>query len=146
VAHGSGTGDNLARTFSNDAESHQSSLGLFRTEDTYVGERLFATLARTDAGFNDHAYDRAIVMHGAPTSATPSHRPGAAWTGQGCPALREALPTSDRHGKGTASSSPTIRAPPGWPHRSTSASAACPPRPFGPPACNLPPPPRYSPA
>jgi hypothetical protein len=67
VAHGSGSGDNLAKSFSNTADSHQSSLGLFRTEDTYVGRNGYSLRLRgLDAGFNDRAYDRAIVMHGAP--------------------------------------------------------------------------------
>ena len=93
VAHGSGTGDNLARTFSNDAESHQSSLGLFRTEDTYVGKNGYSLRLRgLDAGFNDHAYDRAIVMHGAPyvsdAFARAQGRLGRSW---GCPALREGI-------------------------------------------------------
>jgi hypothetical protein len=93
VAHGSGTGDNLARTFSNDAESHQSSLGLFRTEDTYVGKNGYSLRLRgLDAGFNDHAYDRAIVMHGAPyvsdAVARAQGRLGRSW---GCPALREGI-------------------------------------------------------
>ena len=93
VAHGSGTGDNLARTFSNDAESHQSSLGLFRTEDTYVGKNGYSLRLRgLDAGFNDHAYERAIVMHGAPyvsdAFARAQGRLGRSW---GCPALREGI-------------------------------------------------------
>ena len=40
VAHGSGTGDNLARRFSNEDGSHATSLGLFRT----VEQALWATL------------------------------------------------------------------------------------------------------
>src|SRR5438552_9794926 len=38
VAHGQGSGDNFATRFSNDAETHQSSLGLYVTQDTYVGK------------------------------------------------------------------------------------------------------------
>jgi hypothetical protein len=38
VAHGNGSGDNLATRFSNRPGSHQSSLGLFRTDETYTGE------------------------------------------------------------------------------------------------------------
>jgi hypothetical protein len=93
VAHGSGSGENIAQTFSNDAESHQSSLGLFRTEDTYVGRNGYSLRLRgLDAGFNDHAYDRAIVMHGAPyvsdALARAQGRLGRSW---GCPALREGI-------------------------------------------------------
>jgi hypothetical protein len=93
VAHGSGSGDNLATSFSNEDESHQSSLGLFRTEDTYVGRNGYSLRLRgLDAGFNDHAYDRAIVMHGAPyvsdAFARAQGRLGRSW---GCPALREGI-------------------------------------------------------
>jgi hypothetical protein len=93
VAHGRGSGNNLATSFSNTADSHQSSLGLFRTEDTYVGRNGYSLRLRgLDAGFNDHAYDRAIVMHGAPyvsdDFARAQGRLGRSW---GCPALREGI-------------------------------------------------------
>jgi len=93
VAHGSGSGDNMATAFSNDAESRQSSLGLFRTDEAYLGKNGYSLRLRgLDAGFNDRAYDRAIVMHGA---AYVSHefarsqgRLGRSW---GCPALRAGI-------------------------------------------------------
>ena len=93
VAHGRGSGDNVATAFSNTPESHQSSLGLFRTEDTYVGRNGYSLRLRgLDAGFNDQAYDRAIVMHGAPyvsdDFARAQGRLGRSW---GCPALREGI-------------------------------------------------------
>jgi hypothetical protein len=93
VAHGSGSGDNLAKSFSNTADSHQSSLGLFRTEDTYVGRNGYSLRLRgLDAGFNDRAYERAIVMHGAPyvseDVARAQGRLGRSW---GCPALRAGI-------------------------------------------------------
>ena len=93
VAHGRGSGDNLATAFSNDAESHQSSLGLFRAEETYSGKNGYSLRLRgLDEGFNDHAYDRAIVMHGASyvsdDVARAHGRLGRSW---GCPALREGI-------------------------------------------------------
>ena len=93
VAHGSGSGTNLATTFSNEPETHQSSIGLFRTEDTYVGRNGYSLRLRgLDAGFNDRAYDRAIVMHGAPyvsdEVAQAQGRLGRSW---GCPALRSGI-------------------------------------------------------
>jgi len=38
VAHGQGSGDNCARQFSNIEDSHQSSIGLFRTQESYYGQ------------------------------------------------------------------------------------------------------------
>jgi hypothetical protein len=93
VAHGQGTGDNLARHFSNTDESHQSSLGLFATDDTYVGKNGYSLrLNGLEAGFNDRARERAIVMHGAPyvsdAVAKKQGRLGRSW---GCPALSDAI-------------------------------------------------------
>jgi hypothetical protein len=93
VAHGKGSGDNMATAFSNDAESRQSSLGLFRTDDAYMGKNGYSLRLRgLDTGFNDHAFDRAIVMHGASyvsdEFARTQGRLGRSW---GCPALREGI-------------------------------------------------------
>ncbi len=93
VAHGMGTGDNLASAFSNLPDSHKSSLGLFVTEGTYVGKNGYSLrLNGLDAGFNDRARERAIVMHGAPyvsdAFAQAQGRLGRSW---GCPALREGV-------------------------------------------------------
>ena len=91
VAHGMGTGDNMATSFSNTADSHKSSLGLFVTEGTYVGKNGYSLrLDGLDQGFNDRARERAIVMHGAPyvsdSFVQAQGRLGRSW---GCPALRE---------------------------------------------------------
>jgi hypothetical protein len=93
VAHGQGSGENLATQFSNEPDSHQSSLGLFLTEDTYVGRNGYSLRLRgLDEGVNDRAYERAIVMHGAPyvsdEVARTHGRLGRSW---GCPALREGV-------------------------------------------------------
>jgi len=90
VAHGSGSGENLATSFSNEPETHQTSLGLFRTEAAYFGKNGYSLrLHGLDEGFNDRAYERAIVMHGAPyvsdDVARAQGRLGRSW---GCPALR----------------------------------------------------------
>jgi hypothetical protein len=92
VAHGKGSGDNLARQFSDDADSHQSSLGLFVTGDTYIGSNGYSLrLDGLEPGFNSRARERAIVMHGAAYVdagfAAKQGRLGRSW---GCPALREA--------------------------------------------------------
>jgi hypothetical protein len=93
VAHGSGSGANMATSFSNEPETHQSSIGLFRTDETYVGRNGYSLrLHGLDTGFNDRAYERAIVMHGAPyvspDVAKAQGRLGRSW---GCPALREGI-------------------------------------------------------
>lgn len=90
VAHGRGSGENLATAFSNRDGSHQSSLGLFATADTYVGGNGYSLrMDGLDPGFNDNARRRLIVMHGAayvnPAQALRQGRLGRSW---GCPALR----------------------------------------------------------
>jgi hypothetical protein len=93
VAHGRDTGDNLAQRFSNEPGSHQSSLGLFLTADTYFGRNGYSLrLKGLEPGVNDRALERAIVMHGAPYVAQGIEktrgRLGRSW---GCPALRSAI-------------------------------------------------------
>lgn len=93
VAHGQGSGANFATRFSDEPDTHESSLGLFVTEDTYVGHNGYSLrLDGLDRGFNDRARDRAIVMHGAryvsAEIARATGRLGRSW---GCPALREAI-------------------------------------------------------
>ena len=90
VAHGQGTGENMARAFSNNDGSHQSSLGLFRTGDTYQGGNGYSLrMQGLEPGTNDKAMSRAIVMHGAPyvnvQTAQKQGRLGRSW---GCPAVR----------------------------------------------------------
>ena len=89
VAHGQGSGANMATQFSNTDESHQTSLGLFVTRDTYVGKNGYSLrLDGLDRGVNDRARDRAIVMHGAPYVSQEfvkaNGRLGRSW---GCPAV-----------------------------------------------------------
>ncbi len=89
VSHGQGSGGNLATLFSNEPETHRSSLGLFVTEDTYIGKNGYSLrLNGLDVGFNDRARERAIVIHGAPyvseAVALKQGRLGRSW---GCPAL-----------------------------------------------------------
>lgn len=90
VAHGRNTGGDLATRFSNDDGSYQSSLGLFRTAETYTGENGYSLrMDGLEPGINDRARDRAIVMHGAwyvdPQAAARQGRLGRSL---GCPALR----------------------------------------------------------
>jgi L,D-transpeptidase catalytic domain len=91
VAHGAGSGDVYATRFSNTNDSRQTSLGLFRTAGTYEGGNGYSLVLRgLDAGVNDRAEARHIVMHGAwyvsPEHARQHGRIGRSW---GCPALSE---------------------------------------------------------
>ena len=93
VAHGKNTGDNLATRFSDEMNSRQSSIGLFVAAEPYVGSNGYSLrLDGLEPGFNAHARERAIVMHGAPYVTTQfaaaQGRIGRSW---GCPALREAV-------------------------------------------------------
>jgi hypothetical protein len=93
VAHGEGSGQNLATLFSNEPDTHRSSLGLFVTGDTYVGQNGYSLrLAGLDEGWNDNARERAIVMHGAPyVSAEFARAHGRIGRSWGCPALRDGI-------------------------------------------------------
>ncbi|HEY8928439.1 MAG TPA: murein L,D-transpeptidase catalytic domain family protein [Mucilaginibacter sp.] len=67
VAHGHGSGDDMATSFSNKIDSHQSSLGFYVTGEVYWGGNgRSLKLDGLDAGFNSNARERAIVVHGAP--------------------------------------------------------------------------------
>jgi hypothetical protein len=89
VAHGKGTGENFAKSFSNREGSLQSSLGLFETGETYQGKHGYSLkLTGLEKGFNEKAEERAIVIHGAwyvsAQFAKQHGRLGRSW---GCPAL-----------------------------------------------------------
>ena len=91
VAHGRGTGGDLARHFSNRNNSYESSLGTFVTGETYDGKNgLSLRLVGLDDGVNDHALERGIVMHGAwYVSPAMIARVGRLGRSEGCPALSE---------------------------------------------------------
>lgn len=95
VAHGQGSGEEYATRFSNRENSHQSSLGFYVTAETYEGDHGYSLrLQGMDKGYNDHAYDRSIVMHGAEYVSNNfidnNQRLGRSW---GCPAVPVALAT-----------------------------------------------------
>lgn len=89
VAHGSGSGDNHARYFSDIPGSLQSSLGVFVTGKTYHGKHgLSLNLHGLEKGINGNAEKRRIVVHAAdyvnPFVIEKKGRLGRSW---GCPAL-----------------------------------------------------------
>ncbi len=92
VAHGRNSGE-VAHDFSNRESSKQSSLGTYITKDTYIGHKGYSlNLKGLDAGFNDNAYNRRVVMHGAwymePDFIRKTGRAGLSW---GCPAIADTL-------------------------------------------------------
>lgn len=95
VAHGERSGGHLANAFSNEVGSHQSSIGLFRTDEVYVGRFGYSLrLSGLEPGVNDNARERAIVMHGlegvSRTAVAESGTIGQSW---GCPAVPEEAST-----------------------------------------------------
>lgn len=93
VAHGQRSGENLATHFSNRLGSRQTSLGLFVTADAYDGQNGYSLrLDGLEAGINDRARDRAIVIHGAPyVSASTVAELGRLGRSLGCPAVSKTV-------------------------------------------------------
>jgi hypothetical protein len=93
VSHGRGSGGAMATSFSNEPDSHKSSLGLFRTGEAYVGTNGYSLrLDGLDRGLNDRARARAIVIHGAPyVNAATARANGYLGRSWGCPAVRPAI-------------------------------------------------------
>lgn len=89
VAHGQGSGNEFATAFSNNSNSHQSSIGFYVTAGTYVGKHgTSLRLQGMDKGYNSAAYERAVVVHGADyvnsSFVASQNRLGRSW---GCPAV-----------------------------------------------------------
>jgi hypothetical protein len=95
VAHGKNTGRRLATEFSNVESSLKTSLGLFVTQDTYVGKHgRSLRLEGLETGFNDRARARAIVIHGADyVNAATAKSQGRLGRSLGCPAVRPEIAT-----------------------------------------------------
>lgn len=90
VAHGKGSdpkATGFARLFSNEEDSDKTSLGAYVTTDTYDGEHGLELRLDGLEATNDHARERAIVLHGASYVKDGGGEPGRSW---GCPAV-------DRH-------------------------------------------------
>jgi hypothetical protein len=92
VAHGKNSGE-VAKQFSNRESSKQSSLGTYITKGTYIGHKGYSlNLQGLDKGFNDNAYNRRVVIHGAwyvePDFIRRAGRAGLSW---GCPAVAETI-------------------------------------------------------
>jgi hypothetical protein len=96
VAHGRGSATNqegVPTSFSNASGSAATSLGLYVAENTYnftghTGGQLYTSvglrLKGVSSGYNDNAFARGVVAHGAPY-VTPTR----AGRSEGCPALEQ---------------------------------------------------------
>jgi hypothetical protein len=88
VAHGKGSGAAVAAKFSNKPESRMSSLGVYRTAETYTGKHGYSLRLDGLSSTNSNARKRAIVIHPAKyvtqEFANKRDMVGRSW---GCPAL-----------------------------------------------------------
>lgn len=96
VTHGKNTGNLYAYRFSNIKDSRQTSLGVYMLGEPYTGQYGSTLRMYGLQGSNDQAYNRDIVMHGAPYASPdfpkslnyktkkPFGRLGVSW---GCPAI-----------------------------------------------------------
>jgi hypothetical protein len=89
VAHGRNSGENLATQFSNEPDSLASSIGLYRTREPYVGRNGYSLrMDGLEAGFNDRAFARDVVIHGADYVSDDFARAnGRIGRSHGCPAV-----------------------------------------------------------
>lgn len=93
VAHGKNSGNVYATAFSNQPGSLKSSFGVFRTENTYMGDNGYSLrISGLEHGINDNAERRDIVFHGAwyvgPDIVSQNGTLGRSW---GCPAVEKNL-------------------------------------------------------
>lgn len=89
VTHGEKSGKDKATRFSNIDGSHQSSLGVFTTAETYYGAHGYSLrIDGHEKGINDKARKRAIVIHGAHyASESYAKRMGVLGLSWACPAV-----------------------------------------------------------
>lgn len=89
VSHGRNSGKEYANDFSNKPESFKSSLGFYKTAETYMGKHgISLRLDGLEKGINDNARKRDIVIHGADyASESLGDKQGYLGRSLGCPAL-----------------------------------------------------------
>lgn len=91
TAHGKGSDpnhDGLADSFSNTANSNKSSLGVYKTAETYTGKHGRSLRLDGLSSTNSNVRARAIVIHGASYVSEASVIQGRSF---GCPAVAENL-------------------------------------------------------
>ena len=88
VAHGRNSGYEFATKFSNKVSSYQSSLGFYKTAETYSGKHGFSLRLDGLESSNSNARSRAIVIHGANyVSKEFIRKNGKLGRSLGCPSL-----------------------------------------------------------
>jgi hypothetical protein len=102
VTHGSGSdpdADGKAQRFSNEPDSHMTSLGLYRIAERYEGKHgISRRLDGLFQRFNSNARERAVVLH--PSDYVNPDRVGRS---QGCPAVNpKTMETLEKAGLGKA--------------------------------------------
>lgn len=96
VSHGRGSDsdhDGMLDTVGNVRESGKTSVGLYKTAETYSGKHGYSLrLDGLEKGFNDNARKRAIVVHGADyVNDAFLKKHGKSGRSLGCPAVSEAV-------------------------------------------------------
>jgi hypothetical protein len=87
VAHGKGSDpehDGTPRLFSNEEGSLMTSLGFYKTAETYDGSNGYSLRLDGLSRTNSNARERAVVVHGASYVVDGADKQGRSW---GCPAL-----------------------------------------------------------
>jgi hypothetical protein len=87
VSHGQGSdpkNTGYAKIFSNEANSHASSLGFYRTAEVYTGKHGKSLRLDGLSPTNSKARERAVVIHAASYVQEGASRSGRSW---GCPAV-----------------------------------------------------------
>jgi len=88
VAHGKNSGSEYAKRFSNKVNSHQTSLGFYKTAETYTGKHGLSLRIDGLEYSNSKARERAVVIHEA-DYANPDYikKNGRLGRSYGCPSL-----------------------------------------------------------
>ncbi len=88
VAHGKNSGLEFAKSFSNKVNSHQSSIGFYKTAETYLGKHGLSLRLDGLEFTNSNARKRAIVIHSADYASTNFIKNnGRLGRSFGCPSL-----------------------------------------------------------
>ena len=92
VAHGRGSGENIAEKFSNVGGSNSSSLGIYKTLDEYNGHHGRSLRLQGLESTNSNAFSRAVVMHTADyVSDSFIRQTGRLGRSEGCFAIEKAV-------------------------------------------------------